>query len=167
MSGFKNVEHPSREVAGVGFARPPNSGQLLSSQWSRATTQGFLVRLHTLLAEITSVLRAYAPSIQPQASRLRWLHSFYDRVIDHLDQIQGIDVRNDESGNCLRRGDCLEAVTWLEGEWRQSEFHAAWYGPTRATRERALAGPTGQGADEVEIKADWKYVGLYDEGRRE
>ena len=53
-------------------------------------------------------------------------------------------------------------VELLEMEWWNSEIVAAWFGPTRAFRERGLA-RTGGPAGGVYVKADMVYVGLHDE----
>ena len=55
-----------------------------------------------------------------------------------------------------------ELVEVLEMEWWNSEIVAAWFGPTRAFRERGLARPGGL-AGRVDVKADMVYVGLHDE----
>ena len=53
-------------------------------------------------------------------------------------------------------------VEVLEMEWWNSEIVAAWFGPTRAFRERGLAS-TGGPAGKIDVKADMVYVGLHDE----
>jgi len=55
-----------------------------------------------------------------------------------------------------------EMVEVLEMEWWNSEIVAAWFGPTRAFRERGLARTEGP-AGGVYVKADMVYVGLHDE----
>lgn len=52
-------------------------------------------------------------------------------------------------------------VEVLEMEWWNSEIVAAWFGPTRAFRERGMVKADEAGG--VNVKADMVYVGLHDE----
>jgi hypothetical protein len=135
----------------------------LSSHPSSTTLENLSGRLRCLLDQIQPILRTYAPSVHASALRIHWLQSYYSRVIEVLNQIQSRNGYG--SGLALR--DYPTEVTYLEKEWAGSEVVAAWFGPTRALRERVLARPAEEIASGVEMKEDWKYVGLYDEGRRE
>jgi hypothetical protein len=51
----------------------------------------------------------------------------------------------------------------MEMEWWNSEIVAAWYGPTRAFKERVGKRRDGEQGQRVTVKADMMYVGLHDE----
>jgi len=108
----------------------------------RPSNQNLLTRLRTLLDSVISILNSLPPN-----PRTHSLHIFYHRLLDLL-----------HSNLHLKE----EVVECMEREWWGSEIVAAWYGPTRALRERGgLAVGAGMGG--VRVKTDMMYVGLHDE----
>ena len=120
----------------------------------RPSTQDLIIRLRTLLDSVISILRSTSPN-----PRIHSLHAFYDRIVDLL------STTSSSSSSINTRAVATldpEMVEVLEMEWWNSEIVAAWFGPTRAFRERGLA-RTGGPAGGVYVKADMVYVGLHDE----
>jgi len=119
----------------------------------RPSTQDLILRLRILLDSVISILKSPTPN-----PRIHSLHAFYDRIVDLLSSTSSSSSSN---GNGTRSLD-PETVERLEMEWWNSEIVAAWFGPTRAFRERGLVRPCGETGG-VHIKADMVYVGLHDE----
>jgi hypothetical protein len=107
--------------------------------------ENLLTRLKILLDSVISILNSKS---LPPNPRTHSLHIFYHRLVDLL-----------HSPSPLDEG----VVDDLEREWWGSEIVAAWYGPTRALRERGGLVAGGGGAGGVRVKADMMYVGLHDE----
>jgi len=116
--------------------------------------QDLIIRLETLLDSVISILRSPSPN-----PRIYSLHAFYDRIVDLL-SYASTSSTSSTAGTTLALNP--EMVERLEMEWWNSEIVAAWFGPTRALRERGLVrvddSPKG-----VNVKADMVYVGLHDE----
>jgi len=132
----------------------PNNTNIRPPLQPRPSTQDLIIRLRTLLDSVISILRSSSPD-----SRIHSLHAFYDRIVDLL------STTSSSSSSMNTRAVATlhpEMVEVLEMEWWNSEIVAAWFGPTRAFRERGLARTEGP-AGGVYVKADMVYVGLHDE----
>jgi hypothetical protein len=99
------------------------------------------------------------------------LHGFYDKIVSLLSTSSS---SSSSSSDPSRTDLTIGVVEELEREWWSSEIVAAWYGPTRALRERGLVGrgcenelelgdEQGEGEGEMKVKRDIMYVGLHDE----
>jgi hypothetical protein len=119
----------------------------------RPSTQDLTLRLRTLLDSVISILKSPSPN-----PRIHSLHAFYDRIVDLLSSTSSSSSINSHDTRSLDS----EMVETLEMEWWNSEIVAAWFGPTRAIRERGVV-RTGGEAVGVHVKADMVYVGLHDE----
>jgi hypothetical protein len=128
------------------------------------TYEELLERLDHLLDELGSIIRVYVPSLGPSASRIRWLHWLYDRVMVLFEQIQSSNGDTRDGGQLVGFD---EAARCVEMEWKKSEVAALWYGPSRALREKIRPRLVDGGVAQARVKPDQKYVGLYDEGKRE
>jgi hypothetical protein len=105
------------------------------------------------LDSVISILKSPSPN-----PRIHSLHAFYDRIVDLLSTTG--------SSSSIDTHDVTELdpemVEVLEMEWWNSEIVAAWFGPTRAFRERGSPRAGGPAGGAV-VKADMVYVGLHDE----
>jgi len=119
----------------------------------RPSTQDLIIRLRTLLDSVISILKSPSPN-----PRIHSLHAFYDRIVDLLSTTSSSSSFNTHNVTTLD----AEMVEVLEMEWWNSEIVAAWFGPTRAFRERGSPRAGGPAGGAV-VKADMVYVGLHDE----
>jgi hypothetical protein len=131
----------------------PNNTNIGPPLQPRPSTQDLIIRLRTLLDSVISILKSPSPN-----PRIHSLHAFYDRIVDLLSTTQSSSSFEIHNAATLDP----EMVEVLEMEWWNSEIVAAWFGPTRAFRERGSPRAGGPASGPV-VKADMVYVGLHDE----